>query len=404
VARDGLSLSEARRIALAAQGFDRARPTGRVGASHLRRIVRQLGLLQIDYVNVLVPAQYLVPFSRLGPYNPAHLDALVYRTREFTEQWAREASIVPIERWPLVRHRMDTHDRRWRALTAFLDRHAVYADWVLNEIRTRGPMTAGDVPEPDGSRGKRADFWGWTLAKCALEGHFARGTLGIADRKNPGAARVYDLAERVIPATQYERVVDRTEAKRELLRLAAQAHGIGTIDDLADYYRIPLREAKRHIADLVTSGDVREVHVEGWREPAYLHRDAALPRRLIAAALLSPFDPVVWYRPRVARLFEFAYLLEIWVPAAKRRWGYYVLPFLCGERLVARVDLKADRTARRLLVLAAYCESHADRETVARALGVELRAVATWLNLLDVSVERRGNFARALAAALKAGN
>jgi uncharacterized protein len=394
---DTLSLNEARRIALAAQGFDRPRPTGRVGVADLRRVITQINLLQIDYVNVLIPAQYQVPYSRLGPYPIAQLDTLVYRRREFTEQRAREASLVPIDHWPLLRGLIETHDRRWRALNAFLDQFQDYAAFLLEEIRT-----AGELPEPDGTRHSRmGDFWSWSKAKCALEAHFACGTLSIADRRQPGVARVYDLSERMIPAAHYARNIDRDDALRELMRLAARAHGVGTVDDFADYYRMPIREAKRHVTTLVETGDLRPIRVEGWREPAYLHKDAARPRRIAASTLLSPFDPVVWYRARCARLFEFDYVLEIWVPAAKRRWGYYVLPFLHGDRLVARVDLKSDRADGRLLVLAAFVESHADRDEVAPALARELRTFARWLGFDDVHVAARGNFARPLAVAVR---
>lgn len=243
-----------------------------------------------------------------------------------------------------------------------------------------------------------------TRTRCCgrSEGHFARGALAVADRRGSDFARVYDLTERVVPPEHYRRDGSREESQRELLRLASHALGVGTAGDLADYYRIPVREARRHIAELVAARELREVRVEGWRDPAYLHPRARLPRRIEACALLSPFDPVVWHRPRVERLFEFDYLLEIWIPRAKRRWGYYVLPFLLGDRLVARVDLKADRENRRLLVPAAYLEPSADPGAVAVALATELRTLATWLGLDSVAVGRRGSFARALAAAVRA--
>jgi uncharacterized protein YcaQ len=399
--RSDLSLSEARRITLAAQGFDRPRPGGRVDLRHLRRAIRQLGLLQIDLVNVLLPAQYQVLFSRLGPYQLSHLDDLVYRRREFTEQWGREASIVPVDRWALFRHRMDGHDRRFRALARFMEENAVYADWVLDQVRKRGPLTAGDLPGPDGTRERAGDWWGWTTAKSTLEGHFARGTLAVADRRGPGWARVYDLAQRVLPPNDFEREIERDDAHRELLRLAARSHGIGTASDLADYYRIPIKNARQRIVELVAAGELREVRVQGWREIAYLHPAARLPHSIDARALLSPFDPVVWHRPRVQRLFDFEYLLEIWVPQAQRRWGYYVLPFLLGDRLVARVDLKADRAARSLRVQSAYIEPHANPRGVAHALAGELQTLAGWLGLESLVVRRRGNLSRPLAAELR---
>jgi hypothetical protein len=396
---DDLSLSEARRIALAAQGFDRRRPTGRIGVQHIGRVIRQLGLLQIDYVNVLVPAHYQVLFSRLGPYERSLLDEIVYQRREFTEQWAHEASIVPMETWPLLEHRRETHRVRPWGFEKFMEKNPGYVDRVLDEVRTRGPLTVGDLPGPDGASRRIADAW-WTVPRAVLEAYFGRGVLAVADRR-PNFARAYDLAERIIPTEHHRRQVNREEAQRELLRLAGRSHGIGMAADLADYYRMGIREARQRITELVAAGDLREVRVESWREPAYLHPQARLPQRIDAATLLSPFDPVVWFRPRAARLFEFDYRIEIFVPQAQRKWGYYVLPFLLGDRLVARVDLKADRGKRRLLVLAAYVERQADSDAVAEALAVELRTLAMWLNLDSVSVGRRGNFARPLAAALR---
>jgi uncharacterized protein len=400
MSQDDLSLSEARRLALAAQGFDRPRPSGRVDARDLRRTIQQLGLLQIDYVNVLVPAHYQVPYSRLGPYKKSHLDDLVYRRREFTEQWAHEASIVPVESWPLLRHRMETHRVRPHGFESFLEKQAEYVAWILDEVRTRGPLAADDVPERDGIPHRIPGAWFGSVPRAVLEAHFARGMLAVAQRR-PDFARTFDLAERLIPLEHHAREIGREEAQRELLRLAARAHGVGTADDLADYYRMPIREARPRLAELVEAGELREVRVEGWRQPAYLHPRARVPKRIDAATLLSPFDPLIWYRARAARLFDFEYRVEIFVPQAKRRWGYYVLPFLLGDRLVARVDLKADRRERRLVVLAAHVEPHANAGQVASALAAELRTMAGWLGLESVVVERLGDLARSLAAAVR---
>lgn len=399
MSRDHLSLSEARRIALAAQGFDRPRPQA-VFARDIRRVIRQLGLLQIDYVNVLTPAQYQVLFSRLGPYARSLLDDLVYRRREFTEHWAHEASILPVESWPLLRYRMDSFRVRPWGFETFIDKNAGYVEWVLEQVRARGPLTADDVPEIEGILRRIPGAWFGSVPRAVLEAHFARGTLAVAERR-PNFARAFDLAERVLPAQHHGRSVERGDAQRELVRLAARAHGVGTAGDLADYYRMPIREVRQRIGELVAASELSEVQVGGWREPAYLHKDARLPRRIHAAALLSPFDPVVWRRPRALRLFEFDYRAEIWVPKEKRKWGYYVLPFLLGDRLVARVDLKADRGERRLLVPASYVEDHAEPAVVAEALAVELRIMASWLGLESVVVERRGSFARLLAGEVK---
>jgi len=399
--QENLTLDEARRIALAAQGFDRPRPNGKINASHLRRAIRRLGLVQIDYVNVLTPAHYLILFSRLGAYKKTLFDDLVYRRREFTEQWAHEASILPMESWPLLRHRMETHRERAWGVESFIKERGDYVERVLDEVRARGSLCAGDLPEPDSVSRRLGGAWSKTVPRVVLEVLFGRGVLAVTERR-PNFARAYDLAERVIPAEHHGRRVEREEAQRELLRLAARSHGVGTANDLADYYRMPIREARQRIAELVEAGELREARVDGWREPAYLHPKARIGRRIEASALLSPFDPVVWHRPRAARLFGFDYRIEIYTPKAKRRWGYYVLPFLLGERLVARVDLKADRAARRLLTLAAYIEPGAEPGEAADALAAELLRMAAWLGLDSVSVEHRGGFARTLTAALRA--
>jgi uncharacterized protein YcaQ len=393
-------------VALAAQGFDRPRPP-RVDVRHLRRTIHRLGLVQIDFVNVLVPAHYQVPFSRLGPYDRSSFHQLIYRRGEFTEQFAHEASIVPVEAWPLVRRAGIGNDRRASALAAFMAGHERYAAHVLEEIRARGPLSAKDLPDPEEAPRRSRDVWNWwNVPRAALEGHYARGILAVVDRESD-FSRVFDLAERVLGARHPGGEMNREEARRELLRRAAMCHGVGTIADLADYWRIPVREARPRIEELLESGELRKVRVDGWNEPAYLHADARLPRRIEAAALLSPFDPLVWFRPRTARLFDFDYRVEIFVPQAKRKWGYYVLPFLLGDRLVARVDLKADRERSRLCVLAAYVEAGVgvkrEREHMAHALAMELRSWAAWLELDSIRVERNkgGGFARQLSAAVR---
>ncbi len=402
---DHLSAGQARRIALTAQGFDRPRPQGRMDVRHLRRVIRQIGLLQIDFVNVLLPAHYLVPFSRLGPYDRERLHELVYRQREFVEQWAHEASIVPADAWPLLEHRRRRHRVQPWGFEKFLEELPDYHDLVLDEVRARGPLTAEDLPEPRRPIPESlGDKWGWSrkLKRQFLEAHFGFGRLAIANRL-PNFARCYDLAERVVPRQHLDREIGTAAAQRELLRRAARAHGVGSARDLADYWRMPIGEARRRLAELTDGGELLRVEVEGWSKPAFLHPEARLPRRIEATALLSPFDPLVWCRPRLARLFDFDYAIEIYVPAAKRRWGYYVLPFLLGDRLVARVDLKADRDARRLLVRAAWIEDGAAAGEVADALGGELRTLARWLELEEIGVDRRGNLARALAGELRRG-
>jgi hypothetical protein len=397
---DSLSLSEARQIALAAQGFDRARPKRPVGGHHLRQVIERLGLVQIDYVNVLLPAHYQVPFSRLGPYDRSLFNDLVYKQRQFTEQWAHEASIVPVATWPLLRHRMEVHRVRPYGFEKIMAQQTDYVTWVLDEVRRRGPLTADDLPQPDGAPRRIPGAWHGSVPRAVLEAHFGRGALAVAHRR-PNFARAYDVVERVLPEEHLRGRIGRDEAQRELLRLAARAHGVGLASDVADYYRMPISEARLRLRELVESGELNEVRVEGWREPAYLQPDTRIPRRIDAAALLSPFDPLIWFRPRTARLFGFDYRIEIFVPKEKRRWGYYVLPFLLGDCLVARVDLKADRSGRRLLVLAAYVEEDVKPATVAPALAAELRTMAAWLGLDSIAVERRGNLARSLIAAVR---
>ena len=394
-----VSLTEARRIALAAQGFEKPRPA-RPGIRDVRAVIQRLGLIQIDCVTVLVPAHYQVLFSRLGPYDRRQLDDLIHKRHEFTEQWAHEASIIPVKMWPLLRHRMANHRVRPWPFAKTMEEHPEYVAWVLEEVRARGPLGAETLDYPESLSGALDYSWSPSVPRAVLEAHFGRGLLAVAGRRD-SMARLYDLAERVIPAEHLAVEVEPAAARRELIRIAARAHGIGTAADLADYFRMPVRDARQPIAELTGTGELRQVKVEGWREPAFLHRDAKPLRRGDVATLLSPFDPVVWFRPRLLRLFGFDHRFEIFTPKHKRRWGCYVLPFLMGDRLVARVDLKTDRNARRLLVLAAWKESGIDTPAVAEALALELRTLAGWLGLEAVKVQRGGDFARPLAATLR---
>jgi uncharacterized protein len=394
-----LSLTEARRIALAAQGFAWPRPR-RVTIRDLARTIRRLGLVQLDYVNVLVPSHYQVPFSRLGRYDRTLLDRLVYGSGEFTEHWAHEASIVPTETWPLLRYRRDEHRVRPWGFEKFLRRNPGYVSRVLEEVRSRGPLRADELPRFAGASHELEHAWFKSVPRAVLEAHFGRGALAIAAREADFARR-YDLAERVVPTEHHSRAVEREEGQRQLLLQAARAHGVGTAADLADYFRMPVGQARPRLAELVASGALREARVEGWREAAVLHPETQ-PARIEAHSLLSPFDPLVWFRPRTRKLFGFDYRFEIFVPSAKRRWGAYVLPFLLGDRLVARVDLKSDRAGRRLFVVGAWLEPEADGAAVAPALAAELREWAAWLGLDRVAIGRRGDFARKLSQALRA--
>jgi uncharacterized protein YcaQ len=359
--------------------------------------MRRIGLLQIDSVNVLVRSHYLPVFSRLGPYQRQLLDDYAYRRRALFEYWGHVASLIPVQHYPLFRHRMDGGGPRWGLMEKMQKDHPEYMKSVLEEVRTRGPLTVGDLDDPQRRPGT---WWSWGLGKAALESYFATGALTTSAR--PGFTRAYDLPERVIPKEHLDAAVpDEVDAQRELLLIAARAHGVGTARDLADYYRLPIPQSRTLLKEIAESGVLEAVNVEGWKETAYLHPEAKLPRRIKAQALLSPFDSLIWERDRTERLFGFRYRIEIYVPQPDRVYGYYVLPFLLGSELVARVDLKADRKARRLLVRSAHQEPDVDTDRVADALAEELRSMAGWLELDDVVVERRGNLATALRRALR---
>jgi uncharacterized protein YcaQ len=386
-----LSRAEARRIALAAQGFGRKRPDSAASIRHIRRVINQLGLLQLDYVNVLIPAHYLVLYSRLGAYSCQRLNELVYSRRDFIEQWAHEASIVPVDAWPLLQYRRDEYQPYANSPILKLRGRAKYLKQVLEIVEEHGPVTSNDLPPMPGPKRRDGD-WHRSIPRWALEFHFGSGAVAVANRL-PNFQREYDLPGRLIDSSHLENRVSRNDAQRELLLRAARSCGISTVRDLADYYRMSPKEASPRVRELVEEGALLEIKVEGWDETGLLSRDAVIPRKIKASTLLSPFDPLVWFRPRAERLFDFHYRIEIYVPAGNRKWGYYVLPFLMDDRIVARVDLKADRKEKRLLVLAAHEEAEIDAERASRKLAVELASLADWLNLDSVRVSRRGSFA-----------
>jgi len=390
-----LSAAEARRVALAAQGFTLDRPSGKPDIRHFRRVIETLGLLQLDYVNVLMPAHFLVLWSRLGAYDRARFERFVYGQGEFTEQWAHEASIVPASSWPLLEYRRQSCEMHEKNPLRTLRDHKVYLDNVLKQVQRDGALTAGELPTAEGPKPKPGD-WHRSIPRRALEYHFARGSLLVRNRL-PNFQRVYDLPERVLPREHLLQSVSRRDAQRELLRMAAAAFGVATLRDLADYYRMTPPEAAPLVQELLDDRSVTEIRVGGWKETAYLSSTARLPREIQGASLLSPFDPVVWFRPRAERMFNFHYRIEIYVPAAKRRWGYYVLPFRVGDRIVARVDLKADRKAGQLLVLNVHDEEGANRDSTCQYLATELHALRDWLDLEGVQVSRGNDFARRLA-------
>lgn len=398
-----LGRDEARRIALAAQGFDGPRPARSAGAARILQAVRDMGLLQIDSVNILVRAHYLPLFSRLGPYDSAVLDrhAFDIKRRTLFEYWAHEASLLPVEQYPLLRWRMDRAARLdgvSRNEANFVRDNRALIDRVLADLAARGPFSAREIGGE--RRTARGGWWNRHDGKIALEYLFWTGQAGAATRR--GFERVYDVIERVIPARVLALPTpDEAEAQRQLIRIAARAFGVATGNDLRDYYRLPTAATRLRLHELVEAGDLVPVRVEGWRHPAYLDPAARPARSTDNAALISPFDPLVWYRDRTERLFDFRYRLEIYTPAHKRRFGYYVLPFLLGDRLVGRVDLKADRARSTLRVLGAHGEAGVDPAAIAEPLAAELGRLASWLGLARMVAGRRGELARVLGGALR---
>ncbi len=392
-----LTGDQARRIALAAQGFDHHHRSRPATWSAIARTIDRLNLLQIDSVNVLVRSHYLPLFSRLGKYDRALLDArtLAANKRHVFEYWAHEASLVPLSLHHLLRWRMQrarTGSGTYGAMDHFASEEAAYLGKVLAFVEKNGPARVRDVP--DGGKGL-GGWWGWSKGKLALETLFDHGLVTTASRD--GFERIYDVPERVIPADIRNREAPpEREALRQLLALSAQALGIATETDLRDYFRLPVAETKTAIEDCLADGSIRPVMVVGWKQQAYLHRDTRMPRAAGGIALLTPFDPLVWNRQRAERLFNFHYRIELYTPAAKRKFGYYVLPFLSGDRLAGRLCLKADRENGRLLVNTAHHEASADAATIAKELAAELHLMADWLELRDVKIARIGNLAATL--------
>jgi uncharacterized protein len=405
-----LSAAAARRIALAAQGFADPRATGRVDARHIRRVLDRVALLQLDSVNVFCRSHYMPVFSRLGPYPRELLDKLAAytagsgrsesaRRRELFEYWAHEASLVPVELQPLLRWRMARADEEaWGSMVRAARDFPQFIEDVFELVARDGPIRAGDtgIPRPEPRPGH---MWNWHDGKVALEYLFWSGRITAARRVN--FERYYDLPERVLPAQIVAAPTPSVDdAQRELVRIAARALGVATEPDLGDYFRLPRAASKLRVAELVASGELLPVTVDGWKAPAYLWPQARRPRRIEARALLTPFDSLIWFRERAERLFGFRYRIEIYTPAAKRVHGYYVLPFLLGDSLVARVDLKSDRPAGVLRVPGAFAEPDVDHAQVAHELAAELAITAKWLDLDGVVVGERGDLATPLAHAV----
>jgi uncharacterized protein YcaQ len=405
---DVLRLDEARRLALQAQGFGDRRPAGRIDRRHLRRVLQRVGLVQLDSVNVLTRSHELPFLARLGPYPRPALAEWLWSSGEVFEYWGHEASLVPVELQPLLRWRMQRAEgHAWKGVATFMRTHPRLAHDILEAVAERGPVTLGQLDHLGDavkrSKARAGDMWNWTPAKKAVEWLFWRGE--VAAIRNPTTfERHYVLPERVVPAAVLAAPTPPSDdAQKALLVLAARSHGVGTARHLADYHRLNIVQARRLLTELATDGALRRVEVEGWREPGYLHPDATLPRWVRASALLSPFDSLVWERARAEALFGFRYRIEIYTPAAKRVHGYYVLPYLHGGALVARVDLKSDRTAGVLLVRGTFGEPGIDVADVVAGLSGRLRELAGFLGLDDVRVEPNGDLARPLASAVRSG-
>ncbi|OBK47942.1 winged helix-turn-helix domain-containing protein [Mycobacterium sp. 1081908.1] len=400
-----LTAAQARRLAVAAQGFSAPRPNGPITRAHLKSLISRIQVLQLDSVSVAVRAHYAPVFSRLGPYDREVLDRAAWShsarsPRLLVEYWAHEAALMAVDDWPLLRWRMRQY-RHGRWGTHIVKANPQLAEDILAAVAELGPSTAGQIEAHLAAtpRRKKGTWWTRSDTKWVAEALFASGALTTATRV--GFARHYDLVERVLPPRVLAREVDDDDAVRELTLRAATALGVGTEADIRDYFRLSAQQVKPAIAALLAAGEIERVDVDGWSAPAYLRAGATVPRSDRGTALLCPFDPLIFFRPRIERLFNFHYRIEIYTPAAKRRYGYYVWPLLMDGRLVARVDLKADRASDSLRVLGAFAEPDVPRASVAAALAGELGSMASWLGLGGFGVAGRGDLAGELRAAAR---
>lgn len=401
-----LSLKQARRLALAAQGFNGRQPPATITARHVTQLIERLGVVQIDSVNALVRSHYLPLYSRLGNYPQTLLDQAAWsqgRQRKLFEYWGHEASLLPFELYPLMRWRMKRASQGegiYQQMAKFgRERQSTIAR-VLDVVRDQGALGAGSL----NTRQERAGpWWDWSDEKHALEWLFAAGEVTVAGRR--GFERLYDLPERVLPSAIINHPeLSEAEAQRGLLLHAVGALGVGTEKDIRDYFRQDPAPAKAGLAQLLEEGAIERVQVQGWKQPAYVLPDFKIPRKVTSSALLSPFDSLIWERARTERLFDFHYRLEIYTPAHKRVYGYYVLPFLHHERIAARVDLRAERAAGRLAVHAVHEEAPGLDEEGMQALAANLRTLADWLGLPEVLINcQRASGARLRVAFAGAG-
>lgn len=396
-----ISAAEARRLALTSLGFGVARPA-RAGIPHVRATATRLGAIQIDSVNVLARAHYLPTFSRYGPYATSALDDLAHARRELFEYWGHAACFLPIDLYPLMRWRMENQVAAWSGLGA---KKRAFIDTVFREVEERGPIAAGELSNGGKSKGP---WWGWSDGKEALEFLFRQGRLAVAARRN--FERLYDVPQRVLPdAVLRAGSIPVADAKKALIVRAARAMGVGTVKDIAQYFHIDAwwdrlsvngrrPPAKTHVLfdELVEERRLQRARVEGWAQPAFAVPGARLPASVDVRAIVSPFDPILWERKWTKAVFGFDYQIEIYVPGPKRIHGYYVLPFVMGDRFAARVDLKADRQRSQLIVHAAYVEPGFAPRKVAIALARELRSIAGWLSLESFAIGAKGNLAQTL--------
>lgn len=401
---DTLSNLQARRLALVAQGFTHPDRDGTANWTRIENAIAKMNLLQIDSVNVLVRSHYLPVFARTGHYNHDTLDQRTFgkRKRRFFEYWAHEASLLPLDFYPLIRWKMEralAGKGEHKYLEKFAREQKAYVDEVRAHVKANGATAVSDLPDPGGRTG---NWWGWNKGKIALEYLFHTGEVTAATRRV--FERLYDLPERVLPAeTMNAPTIPEDEAVRRLIALSAQAMGVASEADLRDYFRLPVDAFKKALPQVIEDGIILPVTVEGWKVKAYRHRDTGSPRKAGGHALLSPFDPLVWERSRAERLFDFHYRIEIYTPQEKRIYGYYVLPFLEGDRLTARFCLKADRQEGLLRINAAHGEDGIDAVRTAEAAAPELRRMAHWLGLGDVAASAKGSLAKPLRQALKGG-
>ncbi|RZS59584.1 hypothetical protein EV141_0813 [Microcella putealis] len=401
-----LSISEARRLALAAQGFGRAHPAasseGGVSTRALTAAVDRLKVLQLDSVNVFARSHYLPLFARLGAYDPAALDRQLFARRgRYLEYWAHEAALIRRDDWPLWHWKREALREKYHARDQWVRDNPQMMRWLLDELAANGPMTVSDVEHDAAVR--RGPWWGWSDVKLGLEYLFAFGDVVSGGRR--GFSRVYALPEHVGLAELHGVGVPRADAERELVRRSIEALGIGTVADIADYHRLKVAPTQAALRDLADAGLVEQVTVDGWMrgsrpDTVYRYRGTRLPRRIDAVALLSPFDPVVWFRPRTERLFDFHYRIEIYTPAPKRQYGYYSLPVLIDDALVGRIDLKSDRQAGVLRVQSAWTEDGVNPGWMAERVAPVLARAAAWRGLGGVSVGERGSAIDAMRASV----